>query len=369
MNEQLFIGILSGTSLDQIDAGLFRFAPSFCLVDQISAELPPSLRHRLQRLIQNGEGQLREIGQLDAEIGLAFAEICQQLIKRHSDKNIAAIGSHGINLWHEMQTPPYFTWQIGDPHRVAEITNLPVIADFRRRDVATGGQGAPLASGFHRWFFLERQQKENIAIVNLGGIANVTFLSAEKTLGFDTGPANGLLDAWIQKEKNLAYDANGDWAAAGRVNNDLLAQLLDDPYFGKAPPKSTGKEYFSLAWLAQKLGDALEKIPPADMQATLSALTAQSIARAIKDFLPTVKEIYLCGGGVHNRHLRQQLAQALPHCTIDSTAVLGLAPEWVEAATFAWLAHRYLEQQPGNLPSVTGAKRAVVLGSYFPKSC
>ncbi len=368
MKENFFIGILSGTSLDQIDAGLFSFSPSFRLVDCESQELPPILRQRLQQLIKSGQGNLRDIGHLDAEIGSLFAETCQKLLERHGDKNIVAIGSHGINLWHEMQTPPFFTWQIGDPHRIAERTGIAVIADFRRRDVAVAGQGAPLASGFHRWLFLEQQQKQNIAILNLGGIANLTFLSTETTLGFDSGPANALLDAWIQKHQGQPYDADGAWAASGCVESKLLAQLLDDPYFAKAPPKSTGKEYFSMAWLQQKLGENLEKTPPADIQATLSALTVHSIVRAIKDFLPEVREIYFCGGGSKNRFLCQSLAASLPECQFTTTAALGLAADWVEAATFAWLAYRHGDALPGNLPSVTGAARPVILGSYFPRS-
>lgn len=365
-NQEFFIGILSGTSLDQIDAGLFSFSPTFTFVDHESQELPPDIRQRLQQLLENGHGNLRDIGHLDAEIGLLFAETCQKLLARHGDKNIVAIGSHGINLWHEMQTPPFFTWQMGDPHRLAERTGCAVVADFRRRDVAVAGQGAPLASGFHRWLFLEQQQ--NIAILNLGGIANLTFLSAATTHGFDSGPANALLDAWMQKHHGRPYDANGAWAASGCVQEKLLAQLLDDPYFAKAPPKSTGKEYFSMTWLSKKLGEALHNHPPADIQATLTAFTAQSIAQAVRDFLPRTEVIYLCGGGSKNHFLCQMLAESLPECAFTTTAALGLAADWVEAATFAWLAYRHCQSLPGNLPSVTGAKRAVILGSYFPRS-
>jgi anhydro-N-acetylmuramic acid kinase len=240
------------------------------------------------------------------------------------------------------------------------------VADFRQRDMAAGGQGAPLAPAFHAVQF--RTAKHNRAILNIGGIANVTYLPADAgkpVIGFDTGPGNTLLDQWIARHRSERYDRDGHWAESGKPSPELLEVLLSDPYFAKLPPKSTGREHFHPGWLERALARFNSLPSPEDVQATLLHLTARSIARAVRQYLPVVDELYVCGGGAHNRALMALLAEQFIPLPVQSTEALGLHPDWVETAAFGWLAHQAVEGRPGNLPSVTGARRPVVLGGIY----
>ncbi|RLA17547.1 MAG: anhydro-N-acetylmuramic acid kinase [Gammaproteobacteria bacterium] len=275
-----------------------------------------------------------------------------------------AIGSHGQTLHHSPNTTLPFSLQIGDANIISQITGITTIADFRRRDIAAGGQGAPLVPAFHQAMF--QTNKENRVIVNIGGIANLSILPKDTQgtiLGFDTGPGNTLMDCWISEHKNSAYDNNGEWAATGTIQADLLKQLKDEPYFSSPPPKSTGTEYFSADWLNEKL-TKLPQYAPEDVQHTLCQLTAETIAEAIQTTALETERIFLCGGGTHNQTLVKALEQLLQP-PIASTATQGIHPNQVEAMAFAWLAKKTLQGQTGNLPEVTGAKEAVILGGIY----
>lgn len=367
---QLFLGLMSGTSVDGIDAALVRFhgdgpqaRPE--LVFGCTAPWPEPLRARLVALGQGASPvTLDAVGELDACIGRAFADAANAAIDASgiARARIAAIGSHGQTLRHRPHGDVPFTLQLGDPSRIAERCGVSVVADFRRRDVAAGGHGAPLVPGFHAAVL--HAAGENRAVLNLGGIANLTLLPAAGTVrGFDTGPANGLLDAWCLRHRGQPFDAGGAFAAQGRVDAALLARLLDDPWFALAPPKSTGRDRFHLGWVTAALsGDEA----PADVQATLLALTARSVAEALRANQPATQRVIACGGGVRNPVLLAALAEALPEAVIDSSALHGLDPDLLEAMAFAWLAREFLAGRPGNLPAVTGAAGPRLLGALYP---
>ena len=278
-----------------------------------------------------------------------------------------AIGSHGQTVRHHppsRQAGRGFSLQIGDPNTIAHLTGITTIADFRRRDIAAGGEGAPLAPAFHAAAFAREGAAR--AIVNIGGIANATLLDGSGgVLGFDTGPGNTLLDHWVQRHLGTAYDRDGQWSAEGEVSDTLLHRLLAHPFLSAAGPRSTGKEEFNLDWLGQCLV-GLDEVTPQQVQATLAELTAQSIAAGIRAAAVEVNEVYVCGGGGRNTDLMRRLYRHLEPATLDTTAALGMEPEWVEAAAFAWLAYRNCQRLPGNLPAVTGAREAVILGGIYP---
>ena len=327
---------------------------------------PPAVRDAIQSLMQPGANEIERAGELDMRLGQLFADAALALLHQSGLQpgDIHAIGSHGQTIRHRPLATPAFTRQIGNPSVIAEQTGITTVADFRARDMAAGGQGAPLVPAFHQWRF--RKSGINRVIVNIGGIANLTWLPSseqEPVLGFDTGPGNTLLDQWIAKVRGEPYDRDGAWAASGQVHEKLLARLLAEEYFAKPPPKSTGREHFHLAWLEQR---PVDNLAPEDVQATLAELTAATIAQALHLLPAMAKEIYVCGGGSHNRQLLARLRARCPGASVATTQALGLDPDWVEAAAFAWLAHRTLTKQPGNLPSVTGAHRAVVLGGIYP---
>jgi anhydro-N-acetylmuramic acid kinase len=306
-----------------------------------------------------------EYGSLDTSVGVEFANAALQLLTAAGIEpaGVRAIGSHGQTVLHQPQGAAPFTLQIGDPNVIAERVRIDVVADFRRRDIAAGGEGAPLMPAFHAAAFAG--SGETRAVVNIGGIANLTLLpAAGEVRGFDTGPGNCLLDAWARRHLKQACDLDGAWARTGRVDEQLLAELLREPYFARAIPKSTGRETFSDAWLERRLGAGARQ--PADVQATLAELTAQSIADSLRRCGGgAARQLYVCGGGAFNGDLMRRLAAALPGTQVRTTADCGIAPEHVEAAGFAWLAHRYIEGLPGNLPSVTGARRPVPLGALY----
>ncbi|WND81155.1 anhydro-N-acetylmuramic acid kinase [Lysobacter capsici] len=371
----LYLGLISGTSADGIDAALVRFehgaAPTRCaLVLGRTYPWQDALRERLVALGQGGDARsLEELGTLDIQVAQAFAQAALALIDEAGvdPRAVAAIGSHGQTVRHRPAGARFdgqhpFTWQIGDGAVIAERTGIATAADFRRRDVAAGGHGAPLMPAFHA--ALLHSPDEDRAALNLGGIANFTLLPARgEVRGFDTGPANCLMDAWALRHLGRPYDADGAFAAQGEVDPSLLARLLDEPWFALPPPKSTGREQFHLDWVDARLSGGER---PQDVQATLLELSAISIADALRAHQPATTRVLACGGGVRNTALLARLASRLPGVTVESTERYGLDPDFVEAMGFAWLARQTLAGLPGNLPSVTGARGLRVLGTVHP---
>lgn len=372
MEDALYIGLMSGTSVDAIDSALVSCrGDDVRLLGTHQHDLPPSLRERIAAISHSGENEIERMGPLDRELGQLFAEAALELAEKSGKRpgQIRAIGSHGQTIRHR---PPSgggagavsFTLQLGDPNTIAEETGITTVADFRRRDIAAGGEGAPLAPAFHAAAFAKHGV--NRAIVNIGGIANVSLLQGpELRTGFDTGPGNTLLDHWIQRHQGQNFDRDGQWSAQGEVSPELLSRLLQHPYFAKSGPRSSGKEDFNLRWLDLCLsGHPI--LDPADVQATLAELTAVTIARAIGASSVDVEEVYICGGGAHNGDLMRRLQRHLAPASLASTVAIGMDPDWVEAVTFAWLAHRTLEGLAGNAPVVTGARGSRVLGGVYP---
>ena len=362
-----YIGLISGTSMDGIDAVIARFGERSVTLDAtLNAAYPDELRDRLRAAIDApDEAGIDEVGELDTWVGECFAECTNELLRRAGMQRsaVTAIGSHGQTLRHRPDCRHRFTMQIGNPAQIAADTGIDTVADFRRADVARGGEGAPLVSPLHRWLF--HAPDEERAVLNLGGIANLTVLPAtgNSVAGFDTGPGNVLLDAWIRCRRNEAYDDDGRWAASGTVDEALLRRLLDDDYFEAPPPKSTGLEHFNLDW-ARRFG--LDQVPEADVQATFAALTAASVCNALQSWAPGTGRILVCGGGARNSDLLARLQTYSGGLPVESTESAGLHPDWVEAVAFAWLAMRYTLGQPGNLPGVTGARSEAVLGARYP---
>ena len=358
-----FIGLISGTSMDGIDAVIASFGPSgMQLLAKREHPYPDELQRALQQAMQNPAAcDIDQVGTLDRRVGESFRDAALAVIDAAglAASDIAAIGSHGQTLRHRPDAAAAFSLQVGDPATIAIGTGITTVADFRRADIAAGGQGAPLVPPFHQWLF---GGGDGRIVLNIGGIANITVLgtATRPASGFDTGPGNTLLDRWSQRHRAKPFDRNGDWAASGRVETDLLERLLGDDYFDLAPPKSTGFEHFNLAWLLERGAD---RYPPENVQATLAELTARSIAAAIDEYGRQVDEVLVCGGGAHNADLMRRLKARLRGVPVASTAGAGLDPDWVEATAFAWLAMRTLEGRSGNLPSVTGASRKVVLGA------
>jgi anhydro-N-acetylmuramic acid kinase len=365
----LFIGTLSGTSVDGVDAALVRFGARPELIASHSLAFPPELKAELLALGRPGENEIDRLGRADVTLGHLFARAVNELLAKAgvAPGAVRAIGSHGQTIRHRPGFDPAFTLQIGDPNVIATDTGIPVVADFRRKDLALGGQGAPLVPAFHEAVF--RTKENDRVVVNIGGIANLTALPADPTapvLGFDTGPGNTLLDAWARRALGTPMDRDGALAAGGRVVPELLAAFLREPYFVLPAPKSTGPEQFSTAWLETRLAGLAEPPGDADVQATLVALTARSIADAIKALpLGAAPEVFICGGGAHNTALMRALRAELPDSKVAVTDALGVAGNWVEALAFAWLARQRVLGLPGNGPQVTGASRAAGLGGVF----
>ena len=366
-----YIGLMSGTSADGIDAVVVAIDEprTFRLLASHHQRYDHELRARIRALMHPGDNELERAALIDGILGERFAQAANTALDKSGldKRQIRAIGSHGQTLRHGPHAAPPYTVQIANPAVIAEQTGIATVADFRLRDLAAGGQGAPLVPAFHQWLF--RQPGLRRIIVNIGGIANLTALPSDPVAaatGFDTGPGNTLLDCWIGAHRDELYDAGGRWAASGSVDQELLVRLLEDPFFAGRPPKSTGIEHFNLSWVESLLAGTREHRDPVDVQATLTELTACSIARAIAGPGGGADEVFVCGGGAHNGELMRRLQADLGDIPLRSTADLGLHPDWVEAAAFAWLAHRTLEGLPGNLPSVTGARHAAILGAVYP---
>jgi anhydro-N-acetylmuramic acid kinase len=375
MPAKTYVGLISGTSADGIDAALVTWeddAPEArpSLLFGRTYPWDPALRAQLVALGQADAAlTLDAIGELDARIGAAFADAALRAIADSGvpSGSIAGIGSHGQTLRHRPlgrggDGRDRFTMQLGDAHLIAERTGATVVADFRRRDVAAGGHGAPLVPALHA--ALLHSPYEPRAVLNLGGIGNLTLLPAHGDVrGFDTGPANGLMDAWCLRHTGAPFDRDGRFAARGRPDPALLARLLADPWFALPPPKSTGRDHFHLGWVERALEPDAS---PADVQATLLALSVRTIADALGATQPETARVLVCGGGVHNGTLMAALAAALPGMAVESTAAHGVDPDYLEAMAFAWLARQALLGRPGNLPSVTGARGPRVLGAIHP---
>ena len=362
-NTPIFIGCMTGTSVDGLDLAAVTIADGhISIVESASVDMPKDLTAQLIALGQpHGHDELDAMGVADVELGRFIGEAVNSFIRQAQlpRAQIAAIGNHGQTVRHR---PGTFTLQIGDANQIAEITGITTVADFRRRDVASGGQGAPLVPPFHQAMFGGDANHEIARVIlNIGGISNITLLGSP-VRGFDTGPGNGLMDSWISKHKSDAtFDRNGDWAARGRVDENLLEQWLAEAYFAMAPPKSTGREHFNLAWLEPQLDNQ----SAVDVQATLCELTARSITDAISRWGGSIEEIIVCGGGRRNAHLMTRI-QSHSNARVHACEYLNIEGDSLEAAAFAWLAYQRMAHLPGNEPAVTGAQGYRVLGAIYP---
>ncbi|OUR95214.1 anhydro-N-acetylmuramic acid kinase [Gammaproteobacteria bacterium 42_54_T18] len=360
---------MSGTSLDGVDAALVEFssATTFTVVDTLFTPYSAKQRNELLRLFTPGNNEIDAMGQQCRSLGSFFATSVKNLAQKAGlqPEDICAIGSHGQTIRHRPELNPAFTLQIGDPNTIAHNTGITTIADFRRRDMAANGQGAPLAPAFHQAIF--HHKDENRIIINIGGIANITWVPSDKNLlctGFDTGPGNGLMDLWCKKHTGNNYDKQGEWAKSGTPIESLLQELLAFQYFDSPPPKSTGKEQFNEEWLDHYLKPYSTK-KPEDIQATLLELTVITLKSAIDMHCDNASHLYICGGGALNIYLMERLSSTCDLPT-SSTQDLGVNPEWVEAIAFAWLARQTKHNLTSNLPSVTGATQPVILGGIYP---
>ena len=366
---ELYIGLMSGTSADGIDAALVEVPhhrPRFIRGHFLA--YPDRFRRRLLDLAHCTSTPLETLYALDAELGELLADASEALLAASDLKaaEIRAIGSHGHTIRHRPDASPAFSAQIGDPSRIAERLRRPVVADFRRRDIAAGGQGAPLAPAMHDACL--RSRDEFRAVLNLGGIANLTLLPGDAgtaAIGFDSGPASCLMDYWIDLQRGQRFDAGGAWAAQGECLPGLLHELLADEYFARPPPKSTGREHFSPDWLQARL-DGYRAARAEDVQATLLELSARSVVDALRGSAPGCERLLVCGGGAHNARLMARLGALAEGIRVESTAAAGWDPDWIEATCFAWLASRTLAGRAGNLPAVTGATAPLVLGAIHP---
>ncbi|SFQ53646.1 anhydro-N-acetylmuramic acid kinase [Pseudomonas sp. NFPP07] len=360
----LYIGVMSGTSLDGLDIALIEQTPAIRLIATHYIPMPESLRAELLGLCASGPDEIARSAIAQQNWVKLVAQGIHSLLAQQKLKpaDIRAIGSHGQTIRHEPTRG--FTVQIGNPALLTELTGITVVSDFRSRDVAAGGQGAPLVPAFHEALFDQSCGKR--AVLNVGGFSNLSLIESDKPVaGFDCGPGNVLLDAWINAQRGENYDRDGQWAASGQVEPLLLNALLSDPFFATQGPKSTGREVFNLEWLQEHLA-RLPALPPENVQATLLELTALTIVKSLQAAQTDTQELLVCGGGAHNSALMNRLSSLLPNTAVSSTATHGVDPDWVEAMAFAWLAHCCLEGIAANRPSVTGARGLRILGAIYP---
>jgi len=361
----LFIGLMSGTSLDGIDCVICDINPAGIeLKHSLLVDWPADLKLELQQIIDQSDS-LDQMLVADQRCAAVYASACNKILQNNDIQpdSIIAIGSHGQTIRHNPDSDFGYSCQIGSGSRIAELTGITTITDFRNRDIAAHGQGAPLAPAFHQAVF--PADEKNRAVVNIGGIANVTLINGEGISGYDTGPGNRLLDDWIHHCHGKSYDKDGNFAASGLVNQELLKNLLSDAYFQKTAPKSTGSDYFNLDWLKQRL-KPFESLKEADIQATLAELTAASIANEVTKQTKQYEEVLICGGGWHNKDLLNRLKSYLPNSEIASSGKYGIDPDWMEAMAFAWLGWRTINGFSGNLPEVTGAIGLRICGAIYP---
>jgi len=376
-----YVGLMSGTSMDGIDAALVEFSDTgddningqrkIKLISSHSHAIPLELKGKLKLLSTDSPAaSIDMLGETDTELGIILADAVNTLLKFSDMKaeQITAIGSHGQTIRHQPRFKNSFSIQIGDANRISYNTGITTVTDFRRKDMAAGGEGAPLAPAFHQQVF--HSPNENRAVLNIGGIANLTFLPADSQQscsGFDTGPGNTLMDTWIYKHKNNLYDNNGTWASSANADTRLVQQMMLDSFISATPPKSTGFEHYNLAWLDRQLTD-FKHLNAGQVQASLCQFTCESIADAIERSLLKIDTLIVCGGGVHNTHLMELLAEQLKNSgvKVESSEASGVAPDWVEAIAFAWLARQTIRGLAGNIPAVTGASQKVVSGAIYP---
>ena len=364
----LYIGVMSGTSLDGVDAVLVDFASGCRVLGHQTLPLPPSLKQTLLDLNHAGLNELHQSAMAANALAKIYAKAIDLLLDQQGlrSASVRAVGVHGQTVRHQpgLHDGVGYTLQLNNPSLLAELCGIDVVADFRSRDVAAGGQGAPLVPAFHQ--SLWGSTAETNVILNIGGMANLSILHPDHSvLGFDCGPGNVLLDLWCQQHLGQAYDADGAWSAKGKPSEALIQHMLTEPFFALVPPKSTGRDLFHAQWLAQYLSD-FQSLSPVDVQASLAHLSARSATEAVARFAPKARGLWVCGGGAYNLQLMSLLASYLPKVAVSTTASHGLPPLQVEAAAFAWLARQFILGLPGNLPDVTGAKGLRVLGGLYP---
>ncbi|GAB2929710.1 anhydro-N-acetylmuramic acid kinase [Hafnia psychrotolerans] len=368
MKSGRYIGVMSGTSLDGVDVVLAAIDER--MVAQQASHLHPmpvEIKNAILGMCQGQKVTLAQVGELDTRLGILFGEAVLALLEKTgiSADEVTAIGCHGQTVWHQPKGEATFSMQLGDNNRIAAITGITTVGDFRRRDMAYGGQGAPLVPAFHQALLADTVERR--MILNIGGIANLSLLLPGQPIrGYDTGPGNMLMDAWIWRHRALPFDKNAEWANQGRVNLTLLQQMLSDPYFAEPAPKSTGREYFNIAWLEKQLS-RMHELPPEDVQSTLAELTSVSIAEQVQ-LAGGSDRLMVCGGGARNPLVMARLSAMLPGTEVCTTDTFGISGDDMEALAFAWLAFRTLSGKSGNLPSVTGACRETVLGAIYPAS-
>ena len=354
--------------MNSLDAGLFQFTDDSCeLVASHSVDYPSVIRTQIEAVILSRQIDLVDLGVIDRQLGIAFGQLIIELLKSSPvpASEVVAIGSHGQTLYHQPDGSSPFTLQIGDANQIVELTGIPTVADFRRADMAAGGQGAPLVVAFHHWLLSCSSQRR--VVVNIGGISNISVLpgvSEDGVLGFDTGPGNALLDCWAWEKKGWLLDDGGRWARSGYIDSRLLDAMLSCDYFQRKAPKSTGKELFNKDWLLSMLAQIPGGIADADVQRTLLELTAVTVSEAVAQSATHTDQLLVCGGGAKNDFLMDRLA-VLGDWPVATTAGYGIDPDWVEAGCFAWLAKQNVSAIAGNLPAVTGASRPVVLGALY----
>ncbi len=354
--------------MDGVDAAIASFTDTKFTVSKTHfTPYPAKLKARLTKIIHpDWRGNLKTILDIDHEIGKIFTHTASKILTLAPDLQIKAIGTHGQTIRHQPSSRQPNSWQLGDPNLIVEATGITTISDWRRRDIATGGQGAPLTPAFNAQFF---RRDHNVVVLNLGGIANISIIPQDKQaaiIGFDTGPANTLLDSWVLLHKEQSFDQNGLWAASGEINQQLLNSMLSDPYFKLPPPKSTGREYFNQSFLTQHLNQVPQPISNEDVQATLSELTARSIVDAIHRYAGKTIEVFICGGGMNNNHLISRLRSLNGTIEWKSTAESGIKPENMEAVAFAWFAKQTFERKPLELITITGGKYSRIAGAIYP---
>ena len=366
MSKELFIGLMSGTSVDGVDSSIVEFENNKIeIVSSYFEECPQKLRENILLLCEGSKTSLKFIGETDIAIGELFASVVNTHLRKSKidPTSITAIGSHGQTVWHQPTGTYPFTMQLGDPSIISQRTGITTVAGFRQKDMANGGQGAPLTPLFHQEFF--RKTDHNRAIINIGGMTNITLLPKTGACSaYDIGPGNVLMDYWNKKIQETKYDKNGDWAANGQCNQKLLQEMLAEPYLGLSPPKSTGRELFNGAWLQKKISLCDDDLRAEDIQNTLSTFTSECISNALRRFSKDL-EIYICGGGAHNRFLMKNLKANFETISVETTSNLGIEPDWVEAAAFAWMAKQTIQGIKLETIPFTGARKSCILGGIY----
>ncbi len=366
MSKELFIGLMSGTSVDGVDSSIVSFEGNKIeVVSSYYEECPKELRDNILKLCGGFKTSLKFLGETDIAVGKLFASVVGKHLKESQidPSSITAIGSHGQTVWHQPFGTHSFTMQLGNPSVISQKTGITTVSGFRQKDLANGGQGAPLTPLFHREFFCQKGRDR--AIINIGGMTNITLLPKTGACSaYDIGAGNVLMDYWNLKEHGTKYDKNGDWAATGKCNKKLLQEMLAEPYLQLSPPKSTGRELFNADWLQKKISVCGDNLKAEDIQNTLSVFTSECITDAVRKFSKDL-EIYICGGGVHNSFLMRNLQANFDTIPVATTSKLGIEPDWVEAVAFAWMAKQTMQGKQLETPPFTGATRSCVLGGIY----